>query len=72
MNVPLGAKLLFRVISLQMALHFGDTCKHRDAGTGYILGVYLYTGRLGVLCGHGCGAGNLSGPTGGPRSPARR
>ena len=31
-----------------------------DAGTGYIVDVYLYTGRRGVLRRHGCGAGNLS------------
>ena len=31
-----------------------------DAGTGYIVDVYLYTGRRGVLRRHGCGAGNLN------------
>ena len=31
-----------------------------DAGTGYIVDVYLYTGCRGVLCRHGCGAGNLN------------
>ena len=29
-------------------------------GTGYIVDVYLYTGRRGVLRRHGCGAGNLN------------
>ena len=31
-----------------------------DASTGYIMDVYLYTGRRGVLRLHGCGAGNLN------------
>ena len=31
-----------------------------DAGTGYILDVYLYTGSRGVRCRHGCGTGNLN------------
>ena len=31
-----------------------------DAGTGYIVDVYLYTGCHGVLRRHGCGAGNLN------------
>ena len=31
-----------------------------DAGTGYIVDVYFYTGRHGVLLRHGGGAGNLN------------
>ena len=31
-----------------------------DAGAGYIMDVYLYTGRRGVLRQHGCGAGNVN------------
>ena len=31
-----------------------------DAGTGYIVDMYLYTGRRGVLRRHSCGAGNLN------------
>ena len=35
-------------------------CCLADAGMGYIVDVYLYTGRRGVLRRHGCGAGNLN------------